>query len=808
MHHTQITTFPATAVCSKGNTYKESFSEKYLGALPTELISDLASVYSSSTGLSRSAINKTDRAILRLLKHIKAQEDHFEIRNIHGLTTNFLSSYIQFLKNELNDWYTDFSTLRSRLSTHIKADCIFPHENKPNRTTDIEPHTPYAFEQIVIACKKEIEFLRTKKGKWENFARKGKVFTQENIEDFTKPKRTSVSDEQLDILENAWFSNEYWPDITEFTERYGFDSNGGTVRRLAKLLKTGTIDGDKAIDGWEPAKVESLKKDLSLPPRPTISELHKKCGLSIRYLSSLKFDWRKTRKRPRPITGFEITLEDIVATVNHYLPNWPVVGRVADEVRPYRVYKEKNGVLLGTYTNEADAYKKASDVDGYFRFIDRNNYKNLNDTNPGEAILLLAGKNTNDYRFAKAIKKLFTGKKLADYLVENFFVTSYDMAVIYIYWCCLTGWNREAIYSVNLLRLNRTLFKKDIRDTIGSDHVTFSSPYNNVSTEGATKILYGFKCKGQNPEEPKEFTYKSDLKEEYDLYMVLKDYYEISKPLRNSLKGKDANCFLIGMANNRLATVGRIVAGKSGEKRLEQIPNFFKKNEIYEDKEHTIRAKTTGSDKIRKSHLTYLLDKGVSITTIKTIARHSCLDTTTTNYLSNSYTRAQTVVKGRKLLNEISEKIFTGKLERYDSIKKEKANNIIQVFTHVDLDISVCMNRLDPSWPGNNEYFERNKNGLTKEPCDFFHMCLMCKQCVITETTLPYLIRWEADILNWKKEAGIADFPSYLLKRYAAIKEVIELCENSGDYWLTKLHEAEELAYSVDFHAPHYGRGI
>lgn len=765
---------PATATTGAATDHKKShitiverFSTRFANEIPHRVLRELGGVFSARNGTSRTAIDSTERAFVVFCEFLATRTPKAE--SILSLTINDLHEFVEYLQRRFppallaggrmsNPWYGSYYiSWRTALSPFLPAE-VWPHVGKPEYMPQ-DGHSPYAMKQMILALQGEIDRIRAKTGKWREAVATGCVKELEWFDSWTSGAQSSLSKGQIDAIV-SYVDNPGGVKQVDFARQLGI---------CHKLLHS---------------HIKSIKSGAT--PKAKINQ-----------------------------DCFDLTIEDIVATIDKYLPDWPVVGGLADHTKGasyYRVYKTEHGVLVGVYQTRAEADAKAAEIGGVV-VSDMTTASSLGLMNPAEQFIKrsrVKGTSQQTNIIIRRINELLPDGLSAE-LHERFFPTSYDVGVVLLYWSCLTGWNHEAMLSVPAFQLKQMSAGNNALSPLSSDHVTFhSAGVNKQQNTRAAKVsppLTGQKVRGQQRGRTSLFTHVSDMGEPYGLFRVLLDFYELGLPLRKYLDGVDVNAILVGSGRG-----GGIVGMGSGKVSpqlyLRAWNKFFELHQIFEDEEHCVRIQRSTVAKIRSTYFSTMQELGVPITLQMFLGGHKSLDTTLLSYADDSVSRGICKRKARAQLDNLQDKAFKGQLKRYEQDVPDDKVGSVQVFTHLDRDILTCMDPYDPTWQDHELYVELNDNGDVKKACDHFHMCLFCKQCIITITTLPYLIRWQEDIRRWKKESGFGILPEYMYRRYQAVCEVLDECRATGGIWIDALNKATALALSENFSAPMLWRSI
>lgn len=231
------------------------------------------------------------------------------------------------------------------------------------------------------------------------------------------------------------------------------------------------------------------------------------------------------KTKPKPLS---FSKEDLIATFNYYMPTWPIEGSIYRTM--YQVFQEPKGILLAEFDNKRDAENFAEKYHGFVFYT--NKYSLDSQINPAQYLLANTYNLTTDLgRYLKTIKINVSE------LVEEYFLTLYDITCIQLYWACLTGWNLETMRSVTLSSLGFISKTEDPMEMFSPNHA----------------IIKGYKRRGQKDDKEKEFIYISDKNDPYSLYCVLKDVFKLTQPYRRFLKGDEQDCILIAINNSTFA---------------------------------------------------------------------------------------------------------------------------------------------------------------------------------------------------------------------------------------------------------------
>jgi len=760
--------------------HTETFSEAYRDKLPSRFLMDLAACYFLSDGKSINNIKEVAQALEYFCEFSFARG----VRSLDEVDSATLEDYRDFLKHKYpkKGWKRFYNAFRRSTKQYLDVAWVAP-KSIPNPTL---AHSPYAFQSILAALRIEIDRIRAKLGRFKEDADKGRVLTFEDIGAFKKTDIIKLKMEQLDRL-MADLKNECCStQLKELVKKYGV--SGATINTYAQRFKNGDTRFLKhPLRKLTADQITQLKHDFvdlqkKRSQKKGCRKLAQEYGVSVDAMRDYrkKFKSGTLRVKPEPLP---FTKEDLIATVRHYLPHWPICGRPSARKESYYVYKERRGILLGVFERKGDADKFVDTHGGITVPVTRKLDRAC--LNPAEYILL-----AHSYSIlCRYVKNLTAGPKE---LIKEYFPTVYDVTCVLMYWACLTGWNLEVMRSVSSHSLGLIFDNKDPMALFSADH----------------KIIRGYKTRGQGEGKEKEFTHISEKQDPYGLYRVLSDFFELTKPVRPFLTGDEQNCILVGIGLTGLNSSFNPGLSMFGPSESCKTPfgfkssMFFNKHGIYENEQRTLRVKTTDSMKLRTSYESMLTYLHVPAFIRRLYMGHSTIDTLMTSYGTESVSRGIRLERLRDLVEQLAEKSFKGKLLPYSQEKKPKTiNNVIQLFTHLESTVFVCRDRTNPTWPEHEKYV--GKGSI----CDYFEECLFCEQCIVTAESIPYLIRWRKEIREWQKEAGPADNSLAVMLYLKAIEEVLEQCQNRGKEWRSALIDGEMKELDQNFTAPPFWIG-
>lgn len=399
--------------------------------------------------------------------------------------------------------------------------------------------------------------------------------------------------------------------------------------------------------------------------------------------------------------------------------------------------------------------------------------------NPGQWLLLNIRANNHTVTSGILSQHFNTLGDLYDY----YFPTSYDATCILLFWALVTGWNRQVIESVGSDEINLRFNRNHLMNAWSEDHV----------------MIRGKKTRGQPKNKPKYFTHISDINDQYGLFNVLRDFYELTKTIRFGRRPGEDRCIIMGVQSSgdrigcfgpgvKISTFGKwfSVPGQ----RTTNVDKFFSKHEIYDDAdtaEPQVRIKTASWRQLRTSYETVLEDMNLPLYARQMLLGHSSIDTTMSPYGSDQHTTKEQMKRLGEIISEVHEdyrgaKYFQGALllPENDPRKNVGRNQKVVHFARTDWKdniIMLCGNSRNPNWPGHEFYV---KSG---EECNHLAKCLFCRQCLIGRETLPYLAQWDMDIQEYFDEEGDWDSDLKWLELQQAIKEVFEIWsrENNQD---------------------------
>ncbi|KAB0665983.1 hypothetical protein F6V25_05750 [Oryzomonas japonica] len=746
------------------------------------LIQELAIGFLSLDGKSICTIKIADKVINAFCERFRHQ-----ISTLENVTHSHLEDFLTYLKQNFqtrqeheqkkHPWLSLFHSFKQCFSNIISKE-KWPYIPRVRNT--VNGHTPYAMKMMLIALRAEIDRIRSKMDRCEEAVTNGRILSFKYFEESLNSKKQILTKTQLKELEtqlnNIALDLEYRSLSTLTILAKKWEVGISTLSKWKRQLKINKWRKDSKLAAFSEKQLEILRKDLFPSPRLMKKELAIKFGISTATIAEYEIKFARGLRPTELVEEISITKEDVVATICHYLPGWPLQGHIVTTRKVYQCYEVPSGILIAEFEDEADAKALALKIHGFVK--QSNNNKSEKPINPGEKILRNFSYRTN---LGKHLRQLFPN--YAREITELYFPTTYDWTCILLYWCCKTGWNQETIRSVNVFQLMQVMKGNSTLSAFSRKHVS----------------IKGEKTRSQPDSKPAIFVHVSDQEDKYGLYRVIADYYEFSKRLRPYLKGDEINCILTGFRskNNRYSLT---MFGPSESccptpfASSMPVTEFFNRNPIFEDEGESERIKTTNSMKLRTSYESALEFMGIPLMLRAFIFGHKTWDTTTSYYGSDTVSSTLQNEKIRVHLDTLSEKAFKGELKRYEQVKKENGDNVVQLFTHMGNDIFVCWNNTKPTWEG-------HEKRISGGHCDIFCQCLQCKQSCVTEDSLPYIVRWQWDIEEWKKEASFADFPVFMYKRYQAICEIIEMCRKD-EYWQTVLDNAQDKALDENFFVP------
>lgn len=535
----------------------------------------------------------------------------------------------------------------------------------------------------------------------------------------------------------------------------------------------------------------------------------------------------------RPV--FDFTKADVIRTISHYLPGWPVTNCLIF-IGSWGIYDKLNGIRLGVFAKKEEADRQSEIYDGAAITV-----RITKDTmNPAELVLHSLNGGSIDRDLTTYSKRFFV--TLLD-VVDYYFTTVYDWQCVYLYWSWLTGWNNESIASITAGALNLGIDignKSSIVEMIAPHHIEIKGKEPTSNANGRqwrdagerrerVATITGYKTRSQPDNQPKECVYICDTDNDYDLYKVLADFYELTTPLRVYLQGEERNCILVGVPSThkdekgrRLSMFGAPLNGEPPDYRAGGLGRFFEQNPIYDDEHERLdvvdeeadrgaddpaefpsrytRILKTTSMKMRNTFETALKKAGAPLFVRKAKLGHKSERTTNTSYGADRVEKGIRRRELRCLLNDIEQRVFQGQLQQYVSddsmLRIGGKSKIVQIFSHLQSDIFLCENPKEPTWPGHEEY--------TNGHCTEFDECLFCKNCTITPDSLPALVRWRKDIKGMPKMVGPVGISDKIYLRLQAIDEVFDLCRHGGQEWREALEKAYEIEMNPTYTAPDF----
>lgn len=538
-----------------------------------------------------------------------------------------------------------------------------------------------------------------------------------------------------------------------------------------------------------------------------------------------------------PLADLSITKADFLCTFLHYLPGWPVLNRNNARANMWGVYQDRRGIRLKSFESKEDADALSAKLGGT-TFVASTS--DLDTMNPAEVFLNsmihFLGLHFIKLRILKVIGSLLE-------VLDFYYPTGYDMGCVYLYWLWLTGWNNETIASVSAIELNLGIEvgkKCPIIEVIAPEHTEIKGtpPANRTPARWRDKpsiapglppdLITGVKVRSQPEDKPKPYNYICDKNNPHDLYKVLHDYYELTKPLRRFLSQQEKGCILVGVSSSggtsrgdsrNIAIYGAPLHCKPLDYKENGLGRFFTRHAIYDDMhefldgvrggkncvpddpasfpERYMRVFKTDARKMRTTYHDWLQANGVPLFVRQAKMGHENDRTTTTSYGADLVSIGIRTRQLRAALIEIERMASEGQLQPYSSRnarQKKVVNKVVQIFSYLSTYVFICQNPKKPSWDGYEEYF----TGY----CTEFDECLFCGQCLITPDSLPVLVRWHRNITDMPELVGPIGMSDKTLRRLQAIDEVFGLCREGGLEWRVALENAYEIEMDPAFTAP------
>jgi hypothetical protein len=637
---------PVTVQDMHGYPVTEKFSQKFGGKLSNALLKELGAVFKTSNGCSRPVVDGAEKAICEFCLFLTQITAGKSLLSLNELSPILFKNYIDHLMRKFptkhtngkttHPWWRKWGNLRARLANTIAKE-MFPYIAKQS-SNKTEGHTPYAMGMILEALRREIDRIRGKLYfandgtvdlKWFVLAKRGRVLNRDQLKAFVPINTSSLTSEQIDLLGRAIFE----PD-------------------------------------WR-----------------SHNQLAKDFNLSASRLYVIKRWWRsrgRLKGRPKEKVTCDLTIEDVIATLDYYLPDWPVTGSMHLKGTNYRVYRSSAGILQGVYKEEQEAIAVADEIGGVIVTTNRGKIKINDGFNPAELLLIYfrqsEGKNGTSNALSQKLKKILPNGIRS--LLAEYFPTTYDWTIILLYWLVMTGWNCEAIRSVNRLEVLRQICKGGSNELLSKEHVTFKVVIDDINEDDVAELV-GEKVRGQPEGRPKIYTHISDRCEPYGLFRVVEDYYRLTAPFIKYLAGEDVNRLLFGFsqANQTTFTIlARHLHLELGTLR-QKLAEFFKRNIIFEDSDQTQRITQSTPRELRVTYFTALRSLNVPITMLAFLAGHESIDTHLVHYSSGQHGTRILREKSRKLLNVVADKAFFGTLTRYTQTPKKGRSRTVRAFT-------------------------------------------------------------------------------------------------------------------------------
>jgi hypothetical protein len=363
-------------------------------------------------------------------------------------------------------------------------------------------------------------------------------------------------------------------EIDQIRKKIHVDKDGNTELLWYKFSREGTlIDGVKlenlllnasSVSQLTESQVDELERHIFEGDGKSFSTLCREIEVNYRNANSIRIKWKKAgRYNYRPITKEQgesflkninsITKSDLIATIAHYLPNWPTTVLTSSD-KHYRVYHEKAGILQGTYKDEFEAKKEADRIGGIYIEVGKRKKFPIDEyQNPAEKIYSRAKHRRNGKCTSPLGQKFLEFfPKTLETVRDSLLPTTYDWSIFFLYALAITGWNQEAIRSISRLdvarKIKSTKGPYDLLDDNIATFVVSIDPEIEENDEGEICLFEGEKFRGQKKGEPRIYTYHSRRNEPYDLFRLLQDLIILSAPAFNYLRGDDINRIFVGFS--------------------------------------------------------------------------------------------------------------------------------------------------------------------------------------------------------------------------------------------------------------------
>ena len=332
------------------------------------------------------------------------------------------------------------------------------------------------------------------------------------------------------------------------------------------------------------------------------------------------------------------------------------------------------------------------------------------------------------------------GENLVDLeeLFGMYYPTAMDQAAIALFIELQTGWNKEAVMSID-----GKSFIHPLAGAFDSSQVLVVSEKQRSQSHGKPYLT------------PKTFQASSSKVDKYSVYNLINLANGLSSPLAGLkiectsewvLRG--FNPLFLCMRPLSVMTVTRTVSGdvpgrvfsaanKTGW--LLGIVEFFKRHEI---NEAGVRMKSARdfSGRLRPTWIRFVRDqRNRPLSLVALQQGHASIETTDVHYDSSGPAMQARRERLREelfeIVNLLRQRKFRGLIAKRKTAPVDDGRFRIFVVPGHERALWTCMDPTKPDWPGSQE------QAMVNSRCSELPQCLFCSQVCITEDSLPFLMK-------------------------------------------------------------------
>ncbi|WJG07737.1 hypothetical protein [Aliiglaciecola sp. LCG003] len=361
---------------------------------------------------------------------------------------------------------------------------------------------------------------------------------------------------------------------------------------------------------------------------------------------------------------------------------------------------------------------------------------NLLKLNTLEDLIYATYRHAQHRRIRKIEEKLVALPTLNE-LLGKYFPQPEEQAVLALFLCLQTGWNKETVFAIDPNNYEHVL-----SGSIDSDHLLITAE-KEKSQSGNLPYF-----------NPKQFLAASDKSNKYSAFNLIRLAKKLSKPLsklsRESFNSSDlyySELFLVMRGVNHMTAkssinkkepVGRFTSISSKSIYTAAINKLLSETVILDTKGRITSVKEL-TPKLRPTWIRYVRDESNSPLTLVSLQQgHESIDTTDIHYDNSSIAQQKRLERLSEELKEITQRLrkknFKGLVHKHKATKKLIGSLRMFYLPSHDRALWGCGNSFSPDFPNAEKII---KDGAK---CNEISLCLFCSQVRIFEDSLPFIM--------------------------------------------------------------------